>query len=201
MKCKVCGKKTSRTIGSKCVECHINDNLPTKVNDVPWVYAHNFGAKRMKTQSGIDKELALNVTLGKYELDRDKSAIRIGETTVPLTVEALDDLATKTGIFVGKWLIYRDATQIDGTWMEIAKAVFEGALGTSAKASTARQKKKRHVICIYTHNYLDLDDVERVREKLREMGFTETLCYKPDLYSYVNIYSKTTTLTPCRYRE
>ena len=39
--------------------------MPTKVNDVPWVYAHNLGAKRVKTESNIDKELVLNVTLGK----------------------------------------------------------------------------------------------------------------------------------------
>lgn len=201
MKCKVCGKRTVRSIGSKCVDCYINDNLPTKVTEDPWVYARNFGAKRTKTESTIDKELAFKVIQGKYELNADESTLRIGETTVPLTVEALDELATKTGILLGKWLIYGDATQIDETWTKIAKAVFSGELGTSAKASTARQRQKRHVICVYTQNYLDLDDVKRVREKLREIGFAKTLCYKPDIYTYLNIYSGTTTLTPCRYRE
>ena len=102
---------------------------------------------------------------------------------------------------MGKWLIYRNAADIDETWKKIATALFNNELGTSAKARTAMQKQRSHVICVYTHNYLDLDDVKRVREKLKEMGFTEALCYKPDLYTYLNIYSGTTMLTPCRYRE
>jgi hypothetical protein len=79
---------------------------------------------------------------------------------------------------------------------------FDEVLGSSAKVSTAAKDppEKPHVICVYTRNYLDLDDVKRVRGTMRNLGFTEPLCYKPDLYTYLNIYTGTTKVSPCRYR-
>jgi hypothetical protein len=125
-----------------------------------------------------------------------------GRYEVSLTVEAIDNLALKTGILGGKWLVYRSRGEIDSSWLTIARATFEETLGIGAKVSTAEEDTaKRHVICVYTRNYLDLDDVKRIRGLLRDMGFTESLCYKPDIYTYLDIYSGTTKLSPCRYKE
>lgn len=74
------------------------------------------------------------------------------------------------------------------------------------------------LICVYTENYLDIADVKRVRNTLRQMGkmneescflrrsffflsvkkksfrlclalgFTRKMSYKPDIYTYLDIY-------------
>ena len=125
-----------------------------------------------------------------------------GNFEVPLIPEAIDKLAVRTGILGGKWLVYRARNESDSAWLTIARATFNRTLGSGAKVSTAEEDEaKRHVICIYTRNYLDLEDVKRVRGLLRDMGFTESLCYKPDIYTYLDIYKGTTKLSPCRFRD
>lgn len=67
------------------------------------------------------------------------------------------------------------------------------AKSAGGKGSTARQvgTSKEYVVCVYTRNYLDTVDVKRVRHRLRELGYTQRLYYKSDLYTYLNIYHKT----------
>ena len=83
----------------------------------------------------------------------------------------------------GKWLIFRAADQIDDAWTTIAEACGSGRLG-QAKVSTRHPVhsgyRNKHVICVYTDDSENKPDVFRIREVLRDLGFTETLNYKPD---------------------
>ena len=36
------------------------------------------------------------------------------------------------------------------------------------------------LICVYTYNFEDLDDVRRVRLRLRELGYIKKIPYKTD---------------------
>ena len=45
-----------------------------------------------------------------------------------------------------------------------------------------------HVMCVYTKDFTDQDDVMRVERGLRELGITGVLRYKPDIYTHFNIY-------------
>jgi hypothetical protein len=70
-------------------------------------------------------------------------------------------------------------------WSEIKKAVEQGKLGDSAKAATARPNPhaatlNEKVICIYTYDWADKEDVRRVREELRKLGITNKIPYKAD---------------------
>ncbi len=38
----------------------------------------------------------------------------------------------------------------------------------------------RHVICVYTYDWTDFEDVTRVRNELMILGFTQKLGYKTD---------------------
>jgi len=178
--------------------------LPTKVHDTPWVHASSFVKKRRKDKE-VDEKLVLAITSMTAEISEDKKIIVLDvdgkPVSIPVNVEKLDELARKTGILAGKWLIYRSDSEINDTWKTVAKKTFSGELGTSAKAGTAMQSKRRHVICVYTSDYLYFEDVMTVRERLRSLGFTDKLCYKPDIYTYLDIYYRTTVLSPCRYRE
>ncbi len=210
--CETCGNPTGRRINHQCVECYLTSNLPSTIKneDEPWVWANNFEPRSQFRKRTILDEAT--VALGRAIVDfrskvsEDGKSVVIplekGRYEVPLTVEAIDKLAVRTGILGGKWLVYRVRDEIDSVWLTIARATFNRTLGTGAKVSTSEEDKaKRHVICIYTRNYLELDDVKRVRGLLKDMGFTESLCYKPDIYTYLDIYHETTSLSPCRYRE
>jgi len=115
------------------------------------------------------------------------------EMQIPVQDEAIDKLAKESGLVIGKWLVYVSKDKIDETWKVIASSTFKGELGIDAKVSTASRVplNDRYVICVYTKNYLDVEDVDRVREMLRKLGFVARLYYKPDIYTYLKIYKKT----------
>lgn len=92
---------------------------------------------------------------------------------------------------IGKWLIFRDAAEIDAVWLKVAAAVQEGKLGIAAKVSTrfgAAMHGNRHVICVYTHDWTDAVCVRQVRQALRDIGFVEKLGYKTDADSRAGLY-------------
>ena len=78
----------------------------------------------------------------------------------------------------GKWMIFRrTGAPIDIAWRIVREATWENKLGFGCKV-TSNNGRSSHVICVYTYDYTDEDDVFRVRQALRELGFTEKLGYK-----------------------
>lgn len=105
----------------------------------------------------------------------------------------------KTGTYpeyserTGKWLIFVPVARIDNVWATIRTAVENGQLGRSAKVATARdnpnaQNPKERVICVYTYDYDDREDVFRIRQVLRDLGFTQKLAYKTDDATSAGLY-------------
>lgn len=91
----------------------------------------------------------------------------------------------------GKWLIYCDKKIVDNTWTLLKDTQKEGLLGNLMKVATAlsaMRYKGQHVICIYTYDSRDYNDVIRVREGLKAIGFTEPLNYKRDIETINGIY-------------
>ena len=90
----------------------------------------------------------------------------------------------------GKWLIFCSREEVDTIWSNIKKAQDKGVLGNITKVSTAFKKNKdnNHVICVYTYDSTDKDDVLRVRLALRDLGFTDILNYKRDIETINGVY-------------
>ena len=68
-------------------------------------------------------------------------------------------------------------------------------MGISAKVSTAYRNPiqtkdygNNHVICVYIYNWKSELELFRVRNKLKELGFTEPLCFKTDNSTLSNQY-------------
>lgn len=85
----------------------------------------------------------------------------------------------------GKWLIFVDPENVNEVWAKIRDAVEEGKLGDSAKVATAKPnplagKSNAKVICVYTYDWTDEEDVRRIREELRKLGITNKIPYKAD---------------------
>ncbi|MXS77402.1 DUF1917 domain-containing protein [Nitrosomonas sp. JL21] len=85
----------------------------------------------------------------------------------------------------GKWLIFVPIENLDGTWEKIRIATERGELGASSKVATAKPNKNavtnnQKVICIYTYDWTDLEDVMKIRDQLRQLGITWKIPYKSD---------------------
>ena len=85
----------------------------------------------------------------------------------------------------GKWLVFASVKSVDGVWEKIKKATEEGGLGDSSKVATARLNpnavdSSKKVICVYTYDWTDKEDVMRIRTELRALGITWKIPYKSD---------------------
>ena len=85
----------------------------------------------------------------------------------------------------GKWLLFIPVNRIDNVWQIIDQETQLGRLGIAAKVATARANslatsQRVRLICVYTYDCTDLDDVRRVRQRLRELGFAKKIPYKTD---------------------
>lgn len=85
----------------------------------------------------------------------------------------------------GKWLIFVDIKDIDNVWQTIKRATESGLLGESSKVATALPSPNaisddQKVICVYTYNWHDKEDVFRVENSLRLLGIESDLFYKTD---------------------
>lgn len=85
----------------------------------------------------------------------------------------------------GKWLIFVSNHNIDRVWTRIKNATEEGRLGGIAKVATAKinpdfPNSKAMIICVYTYDWRDEQDVKRIREELRKIGIIRKIAYKTD---------------------
>lgn len=94
----------------------------------------------------------------------------------------------------GKWLLFISRPKVDQIWSEIEAATRAGRLGCAAKVATAKENphatSAAHVICVYTSDYRDLDDVRRVLAELRTLGFAARIFYKEDAATAANRYGQ-----------
>jgi hypothetical protein len=94
----------------------------------------------------------------------------------------------------GKWLIFQEPGLIDSAWKKVRDATVALDLGISAKVSTSKpnpeSRDNRKVIYVYTKDWADEEDVMRVREKLRTLGFSERIGYKRNIETFAGQYAK-----------
>ena len=98
----------------------------------------------------------------------------------------------------GKWLIFTPIDEIDRDWEIIKIATNKGELGFSVKVSTLRlnphsRDPNTGVICVYTYDSEDVEDVMTIRESLRNFGFTRRLTYKSDQATREGRYGRRVT--------
>lgn len=176
-----------------------SETSPSTNNKLFWIYARPNDERQIRIRR---RNFNLEMKIENDEIIfLEDSKEGINERRFPLSEESLDWAAKNYEDTTGKWLVFRQRDQIDDVWMKIREKTRKEELGIAAKVSTLLQRKERHVICVYTDNYLDKERVFQVREDLRDLGIEELLYYKPDIYTKLGIYSGTTTLRPWRYKD
>ncbi|KIW69627.1 hypothetical protein PV04_05495 [Phialophora macrospora] len=110
---------------------------------------------------------------------------------------SLRDLAQSHGVTSGKWMLFPHEGQVDRVWETVARAVWAGTLGSSAKVevsgsddgdgddggssgepqSSARDVVRgngpQRLICIYTADFSDLADVRRILGAIKDLGLLD----------------------------
>lgn len=122
-------------------------------------------------------------------------------------VRALDREALENEKLGGKWHIEGAAERVDRLWPDVVADV-EDQILWGAKAMTATgweaQPGECYMLLVYTPNYFEKQDVDRVREHLQaKYAVTEELDYKPNIYSAKGIQPDTAEewglSSPARY--
>lgn len=94
----------------------------------------------------------------------------------------------------GKWLIFVPLRQLDAVWAKIRTATEDGHLGGRSKSGTKRpnpnaKDPNARVVCVYTYDWTDKEDVMRIRANLRKLGITWKIPYKADEDTFQFRYS------------
>lgn len=84
-------------------------------------------------------------------------------------------------------MLFCDPDEVDRTWEVVAKATANNKLGIAAKVAPTPVKglgdpHKERVICIYSANFADRADVERILRRLEELKLVKKfqhIYYKP----------------------
>lgn len=110
-------------------------------------------------------------------------------------VRELDREALEHEMTGGKWHVPGSEKLIDRLWTDIVADVDNQVLwGAKAMTETGWRAHpgEQYMLLVYTPNYFDKSDVDRVREHLRKQyAVTDELFYKPDLYSAKGIQPDT----------
>jgi predicted RecB family nuclease len=106
----------------------------------------------------------------------------------------------------GKWLIFIKRAEIDAWWTKIKAATEQGSFGDLAKVSTSKPNPNasdpnEHVICVYTYDWTDEEDVRRVRQALGDLGVVWEIGYKADQETKAKLYAVHGNLRFCKYYE
>lgn len=170
--------------------------------------------QRAIMEEAQDEDLPTLLTKGRdllHEFENKKTTMEVehdrsgAKTKAPLTRKlnilrhSLEDeifaLARETNTITGKWMLFPSMERVDAVWAAVVGTTVRGELGIGAKVATnsENEESKARLICIYTRDYEDLDDIRRVIEKLVDLELvtekTRPIYYKADAYTYLDISS------------
>ncbi len=92
---------------------------------------------------------------------------------------------------IGKWCIFVHRDDLDVVWARVRRATKVGMFWRGSKVSTEWGQEiyrmrnpsanpSEHVICVYSYDYSDENDVKRIRQALYKIGIDQPLGYKTD---------------------
>jgi hypothetical protein len=127
--------------------------------------------------------------------------------------QRIADLAVETKVLSGKvslelcssprqadtrpqWMLFPNPKDVSRVWRLVVDGVINNRLGTTAKVAPDDGSERPRLICVYTRDFRDKDDIARVLQELFAIGVAGTgksIYYKSDPYTYLNIYGETAT--------
>lgn len=165
------------------VPCSENEDTPTllrKGRELLQEYENESTALReAHDKSGAKTTAALTRKLNPLRRELEKNIL---------------ELARDTRVTHGKWMLFPTADRVDEYWGAVVRAMEKGELGDVAKVAPDDGSGESRLICVYTADFGDTEDVKRVVKKLVDIGLVEKsnrpIYYKCDAYTLLEISSK-----------
>jgi len=109
------------------------------------------------------KSAAMTKSIATREMNKERS----------LAVTQILDLAHHLHVRCGKWMLFPPPNVVDDVWAVVARATAANELGVAAKVAPKGDEEgsqgSARLICIYTRDFRDKDDVARVLGRMREL--------------------------------
>lgn len=159
--------------------------LTTLTDEVgPWIWIAN----PYSSARPLSQDLGAFTTAGTRILESLSTAMADQETALigrPQTLlsrqltqlrttatEHLLNAAQDYGVTHGKWMLFPRPEDVNDVWRLVADATASGQLGAGAKVATdsGLGDGRPRLVCVYTEDFSNDDDVKRVLKKLAEMG-------------------------------
>ncbi|KAL8972087.1 MAG: hypothetical protein Q9197_002947 [Variospora fuerteventurae] len=183
--------------------------LTTSVSlECPWIFIANPHAASRPTdydQGALmhdAEEMLHTFTAEKTEIESSMAGKPKASVTRKLTPlrktleEQLLAKAKEKGFTSGKWMLFASPDDVNRQWALVAEATVNRELGTAAKVAPDGGDGDRgpRLICVYTKDFSDMDDVKRVLERLVELGLAKRkgdrgIYYKTDAFTELGISS------------
>ena len=176
----------------------VTDRAPTEIDEAGWHWL------RVKHVTGFPREARdgyfprRGVTRPASTTEADLPAVEESEEgALPADAETVADadrLALETTYLSGKWLIERPAETVEELWEGVVEDVAAERFWdakVSTRAGCDAFDEADHAVLVFTPNYFDREDVDRVRRRLREVhGVTEESRYRPDVYTLDGVHEE-----------
>jgi hypothetical protein len=169
----------------------VTDRSPTDIDEAGWHWLrvkHVTGFPRQARDAYFpDHDVTRPAATTEADLPAVDRARADALPADPETVRDADRLALETTYLSGKWLVERPAAAVDDLWEAVVEDVAAGRFW-DAKVTTCAGREAfgetAHAVLVFTPNYFDRADVDRVRRRLGEFHeVTEEVRYRPDVYT------------------
>lgn len=176
----------------------------------PWIYVanphtnfrhttENRRALKEKGQQLLDDFREMKASMEASTAGKTKSII--GKQIIQLRKQLQTDIfaaAKATGCTSGKWMLFPIPDDVNSYWSLVATGTVANELGHAAKVGTddGTGDRSPRLICIYTDDFEDKEDVKRVLRRLVGMGLVNKkgpmgegrpIYYKADAFTYLDI--------------
>ncbi|ELZ50599.1 hypothetical protein C465_05581 [Halorubrum distributum JCM 9100] len=185
----------------------VTDRSPSEIDDEGWHWLrvkHVTGFPRQArdgyfpdhdvTRPAATSEADLPEVDPEADLPRIDQGREVSLPADPETVRDVDRLALETTYLSGKWLVERLAAAVDDFWRAVVEDVEAGRFWDAKVTTRAGREafgETDHAVLVFTPNYFDRADVDRVRRRLREVhGVTEAIRYRPDVYTLDGVHEE-----------
>jgi hypothetical protein len=175
----------------------------------PWLWVSSPTIPRSHATSKIPEDIdafsevahgllnAFKLERGKVEGDNPgKAAATVTKKMSPFRDQLEIDLllrAIDTGTTCGKWMLFPKPGELKRAWAIVATATSQGKLGPVSKVGIQKPGDESTLICVYTYDFSDFEDVRRVLNQLVELNLCyadgKPIFYKCDAYTYLGIKS------------
>ena len=71
---------------------------------------------------------------------------------------------------LSQWMLFLSIKDLDRIWRSVVDGVINNRLGPTAKVTPDEGRSGERLICVYTKDFRDEDDIRRVLRELVSMG-------------------------------